>query len=274
MSRWAERFTALSRSHDKSDNSDKRSSDDPGSPSVANCQNCHDKRSAGPSTPKPAEILTSAEGAQPSVTIVAFVKETDGEGGTQPRAAEQFSPTVPTIADKRPGDYPQRGRKDSLRSAAMPPPTGFSPERWQRIIDATGVFLDRWAGEASCCGWSDLDVFGCHDTAPAARFDCMGLVLMLDRREVVAIDRDGADLVTVQAPASASAADRCRPQPCLYGSWPGNERLLRPLHPPGRVRRYRCAVAPGRTQGGWFEIWRGTPSTLAGEVRSQSEVKS
>ncbi len=56
MSRWAERFTALSRSHDKSDNSDKRSCDDPGTPSIANCQNCHDKRSVGPSTPKPAEI--------------------------------------------------------------------------------------------------------------------------------------------------------------------------------------------------------------------------
>ena len=47
MSRWAERFTALSRSHDKSDNSDKRSSDDPGGPSVANCQNCHDQKLGG-----------------------------------------------------------------------------------------------------------------------------------------------------------------------------------------------------------------------------------
>ena len=40
-------------------------------------------------------------------------------------------------------------------------------------------------------------MFGCHQEAPAARFDCMGLVLSLDRREVVAIDPDGADLMTV-----------------------------------------------------------------------------
>jgi hypothetical protein len=78
----------------------------------------------------------------------------------------------------------------------MPPPSGFSRERWQRVIDVIGAFLDRWAGEAIRCGWSDLDVFGAHERAPAARFDCMGLVLLLDRCEVIAIDRDGADLVT------------------------------------------------------------------------------
>lgn len=80
--------------------------------------------------------------------------------------------------------------------AAMPPPAGFWPERWQRIIDVTGAFLDRWAGEAIRCGWSDLDVFGCYPMQPDRRFDCMGLVLLLDRCEVAAIDRDGADLVT------------------------------------------------------------------------------
>ena len=31
----------------------------------------------------------------------------------------------------------------------------------------------------------------------AARFDCMGLVMLLDRCEIAAIDPDGADLVTV-----------------------------------------------------------------------------
>ena len=79
---------------------------------------------------------------------------------------------------------------------AMPAPTGFSPERWRRIVDATGVFLDRWAAEASKCGWSDLDVFGCDAAAPDKRFDCMGLVLLLDRWEVSSVDEAGADLTT------------------------------------------------------------------------------
>jgi hypothetical protein len=96
---------------------------------------------------------------------------------------------------------------------AMPPPTGFRPDRWQRIIYVTGVFLERWAGEAIRCGWSDLDVFGCDLDAPTARFDCMGLVLLLERCEVVAIDRDGADLVT-----ASGARQRFSRRPMLVGA--------------------------------------------------------
>jgi hypothetical protein len=79
---------------------------------------------------------------------------------------------------------------------AMPPPTGFLPERWHRIIDAAGAFMDRWAAGAIECGWSDLDVFGCHPGRPDQRFDCMGLALLLDRCEIVRIDESGADLMT------------------------------------------------------------------------------
>ena len=165
MSRWAERFTALSRSHDNSANSDKRSSDEAVGSSVANCQNRHDRRSAGPSAPKPAEILTPAGGARPSVPIVAFVKETDA-GGTQPRAAEQLSPTVPTIADKRSGDRSQAWAEGFAVLAAMPPPTGFSPERWQRITDATRAFLDGWAEKAIGCGWDTSTCAGAIERRP------------------------------------------------------------------------------------------------------------
>ena len=59
-----------------------------------------------------------------------------------------------------------------------------------------GVFLDRWAAEAIRCGWSDLDVFGVDPDRPDARFDAMGLVLLLDRREIVSIDERGVDLIT------------------------------------------------------------------------------
>jgi hypothetical protein len=95
----------------------------------------------------------------------------------------------------------------------MPPPAGFSLGRWQRVVDATGVFLDRWAPTAIACGWSDLDVFGCDSDRPAARFDCMGLVLLLDRREVVAVDEDGADLVT-----DTGATQRFHRRPLPFGT--------------------------------------------------------
>jgi hypothetical protein len=60
---------------------------------------------------------------------------------------------------------------------------------------------------------SDLDVFGCHDTAPDRRFDAMGLVLLLDRCEVVGIDPDGADLVT-----AGGARQRFRRRPLPPGT--------------------------------------------------------
>jgi hypothetical protein len=94
--------------------------------------------------------------------------------------------------------------------AVMPPPSGFSAERWHRIIEATDAFLDRWGTDAARLEWSNLDVFGCHPAVPAARFDCMGLVLLLGRCEVAAIDRDGADLMTA---TGARQRFRRRPLP-------------------------------------------------------------
>jgi hypothetical protein len=93
-------------------------------------------------------------------------------------------------------NVPRRWAEGFAAMASMPAPGGFSPERWARIVDATGTFLDRWAADAAKCGWSDLDFFGCDAAAPDRRFDCMGLVLLLDRWEVSGIDEAGADLVT------------------------------------------------------------------------------
>jgi hypothetical protein len=92
-------------------------------------------------------------------------------------------------------------------------PTGFSAARWQRIIDSAGKFLDRWAETAIACGWSDLDAFGADPVRPDARFDAMGLVLLLDRCEVVGIDDGGADLVT-----ATGARQRFRRRPLPPGT--------------------------------------------------------
>jgi hypothetical protein len=91
---------------------------------------------------------------------------------------------------------PRRWTDGYAALSTMPAPTGFSPERWQRIVDAAGVFLDRWAAEAIRSGWSVLDMFGCGSDRPDARFDAMGVALLLDRCSVISIDAGGADLVT------------------------------------------------------------------------------
>jgi hypothetical protein len=93
---------------------------------------------------------------------------------------------------------PRRWAEGYAALSTMPAPAGFSPERWQRIVDAAGTFIDRWAAKAIACGWSDLDVFGCDDAAPDQRLDCMGLIMLVDHFEVIAIDEHGADVVAVR----------------------------------------------------------------------------
>ena len=109
-------------------------------------------------------------------------------------AADPGDPEERAAIIEEGAEVPRAWAEGFAALCAMPPPAGFWPDRWQRIIDATGAFLDRWAGEAIRCGWSDLDVFGCHPDAPDRRFDCMGLVLLLDRREVVASTRTAPTL--------------------------------------------------------------------------------
>ena len=141
-----------------------------------------------------------------------------GSGGTDSpiscptpsSVAGQNLPVVPLVpnafASSRPLDertaviygagVPRTWAEGYTALSSMPAPAGFSSERWSRIVDAAGIFIDRYAGVATECGWSDLDVFGCDPDRPDARFDCMGLVLLLDRCEIIGIDGDGADLVT------------------------------------------------------------------------------
>src|SRR5438477_10504152 len=109
-------------------------------------------------------------------------------------------------------NVPRRWAEGYVALCSMAPPSGFSPERWQRIVDAVGSFLDRWASEAITCGWSDLDVFGCDRDRPDARFDCMGLAMLLDRVEVAGIDPEGADLIATAGGATLRFRRRPLPQ--------------------------------------------------------------
>ena|SRR5438477_193030 len=108
-------------------------------------------------------------------------------------------------------NVPRRWAEGYAALCSMTPPAGFSLERWARIVDAAGIFLDRWASEAITCGWSDLDVFGCDRDRPDARFDAMGLVLLLDRARIVSLDSAGADLAV--QPGDARQRYRRRPLP-------------------------------------------------------------
>ena len=72
---------------------------------------------------------------------------------------------------------------------------GYTPERWQRVIDDGGKFLDQWGAQAAALGWNAADVFGVHPDAPTTRIDAMGLVFLIDGRTVQAITAQSARLV-------------------------------------------------------------------------------
>ena len=81
------------------------------------------------------------------------------------------------------------------------PPRGLDQRRWRTLIDDGGRFLDQWGAEAARLGWSALDVFGVHPVAPNARYDAMGLVLLINGGEVISIKSDRA---TIRARGSGS----------------------------------------------------------------------
>src|SRR5947207_3015174 len=103
----------------------------------------------------------------------------------------------------------------------MPAPIGFTPERWQRIVDAAGALPDHWAAQATGCRWSDLDVFVCAPDRPEARVG-VGLGMCMGRRSRPAMT---ANLPAVFAVADPERRSRIRE------ARPAGRVLLGPDHP-------------------------------------------
>ena len=75
---------------------------------------------------------------------------------------------------------------DRLQRVPLLP--GWKKAEWGQLEADATTFLTTWAAQAHALGWSALDFFGVHPRAPRTRYDCMGLVLMLGGRSVLAMD--------------------------------------------------------------------------------------
>ncbi len=80
----------------------------------------------------------------------------------------------------------------------MAAPTSYTLERWLVLREDSYRFLSGWAAQAHRLGWTEFDVFGVHHTHPWARLDCMGLVPLLQGREVAALSEDQATIKTAE----------------------------------------------------------------------------
>jgi hypothetical protein len=84
---------------------------------------------------------------------------------------------------------------DHLRS--MTPPETFDPARWHQLLIDADRFMQRWQHRAELLDWNDQALFGLHPRAPAARFDAMGLVLLVRGGEVVELEEGIARISTI-----------------------------------------------------------------------------
>ena len=79
-------------------------------------------------------------------------------------------------------------------SSGASPADWLSAEQWRGLLSDAENFLSRWGGAAHLLGWTSLDLFGVHPIAPAARFDVMGLIPILNGAEVLALTSQTATI--------------------------------------------------------------------------------
>jgi hypothetical protein len=73
-------------------------------------------------------------------------------------------------------------------------PDWMSPERWNFLLGDAEGFLSRWGHAAEALGWTALDLYGVHPAAPAARFDVMGLLLLVQGGSVKVLTAASASI--------------------------------------------------------------------------------
>ncbi|QEN86858.1 hypothetical protein FZC33_11205 [Labrys sp. KNU-23] len=60
----------------------------------------------------------------------------------------------------------------------------IDPRRWEQAKKDAAEFLADWGEQAAELGWTAKELFGLHPVAPLTRYDQMGLVWLLNGKEV------------------------------------------------------------------------------------------
>ena len=115
-------------------------------------------------------------------------------------SVERCVPSVPTVSTKFgegraasliEGD-PQEWYAILAGLKERESPDWMSPDRWEMLLADAEHFLVRWSQTADAMGWTELDLYGAHPTRPATRFDLMGLLVLLQGAEVIALSAESA----------------------------------------------------------------------------------
>jgi hypothetical protein len=90
----------------------------------------------------------------------------------------------------------------------------FPASWWRGLIGDAELFLPTWGRQAADLGWTTLDLFGVYPRAPAARFSCMGLLLLINVGRVIAITTESA-VIEKQSGARLTYARRPPEAECV-----------------------------------------------------------
>jgi hypothetical protein len=120
-------------------------------------------------------------------------------------------------------ELPAAGRYRKVFGLLQTKPPELVPvERWRQCIEDGSRFLAKWGEQAESLGWSSADLFG---LAPfpdkphpsynrMSRYDQVGLIWLLEGREVVALT---ADTATIRNPSSGTVTTYRRRNKPSYG---------------------------------------------------------
>jgi hypothetical protein len=127
-----------------------------------------------------ARFLPKPGPAEPSATYHATSAEPDGTAACKVEIVE----------------LPQAGRyRKVFGFLQLKPPALVGVTRWQQFVRDGSKFLARWGEQAQALNWSSADLFGLHQPPERphpsyrrlSRYDCTGLIWLLQGRSVVAL---------------------------------------------------------------------------------------
>jgi hypothetical protein len=133
----------------------------------------------------------------------AYRTDRDPRAPESPTSALHPSPDPETATSARIRvlDEPDQLRKWRAGIARIDrdrPPKSYLLADWHRHLADAETFLPQWGAVAADLGWTTLDLFGVHATAPFVNYSAAGLVPMLRGSLVIAMTEASA---TMQKPA-------------------------------------------------------------------------
>jgi hypothetical protein len=73
-------------------------------------------------------------------------------------------------------------------------PDSFGQQFFGQLAADCEAFFARWSGTETLTSWSDAELLGVHPRAPTARYDALGLLLLVRGGEVVELEKDQATI--------------------------------------------------------------------------------